>query len=226
MRVVIADDHPMMVEALRAALTEVGLEVVGATAYGAEVVGLVERTRPDVVVLDLQMPDRSGFECLAALRAAAPEVKVIILSGSEDRASIDRALALGAVCYAGKSVDPRDLAATVRSIATGSIHVLGSVVGAAAREPADLSSPGVEPRLTGKEHEILQLVATGMPTGQVARKLWVTQATVKFHLSNIYRKLEVSNRTQATAKAHKLGLVTFGASTAVAEDTPSLSSAS
>jgi DNA-binding NarL/FixJ family response regulator len=212
-RVVIADDHPMMVEALRASLTGEGLEVVGATQYGAEVVGLVEATQPDVLLLDLVMPDRSGLDCLAALRERMPDVKVIVLSGLEDQASIDAALATGAVCYVRKDVDSRDLAAMVRIMATNApIYAVGrSGAPAPAGEPsAGSAAAGIG--LTRREGEIVELVQTGMSNAEMANTLFVTEQTIKFHLSNIYRKLGVSNRTQAAARARGLGLPSAGPS--------------
>lgn len=211
-RVVIADDHPMMVEALRASLTREGLDVVGATQYGAEVVALVEATQPDILLLDLVMPDRSGLDCLAALRERTPDVKVIVLSGLEDQASIDAALATGAICYVRKDVDSRDLAATVRILATNApIYAAGTL---GAPTPVSGSSAAVataaDVGLTRREGEIVELVQTGMSNAAMASTLFVTEQTIKFHLSNIYRKLGVSNRTQAAARARGLGLTRAG----------------
>ena len=213
-RVVIADDHPMMVEALRASLTSEGLEVVGATQYGAEVVGLVEATQPDVLLLDLVMPDRSGLDCLAALRERMPNVKVIVLSGLEDQASIDAALATGAVCYVRKDVDSRDLAATVRIMATNAPIYAAASWGAPvpASQPAAADSAAADLGLTRREGEIVELVQTGMSNAEMASTLFVTEQTIKFHLSNIYRKLGVSNRTQAAARARGLGLTSASSS--------------
>ena len=212
-RVVIADDHPMMVEALRASLTSEGLEVVGVTHYGAEVVGLVEATQPDVLLLDLLMPDRSGLDCLAALRERMPEVKVIVLSGVEDEAAIDASLATGAVCYVRKDVDSRDLAATVRIMATNApIYAVGRTgAPAAAREHSGAGS-AADIGLTRRESEIIELVQTGMSNPEMASTLFVSEQTIKFHLSNIYRKLGVGNRTQAAARARGLGLRRAGPS--------------
>jgi DNA-binding NarL/FixJ family response regulator len=206
--VVIADDHPMMVEAVRATLTAAGLDVVGSTGKGAEVVDLVEATRPDVVLLDLEMPDRNGLDCLAALRERIPDQKVIVLSGADDVSAVDRALAMGAVCFVGKSVDPADLAATVRVMATkGPIYQSpAAAVPAQARASASQEVGADVIDLTRRELEILELVSTGMSNADLARRLWVTEQTVKFHLSNIYRKLGVGNRTHAAAKARALGL--------------------
>jgi len=209
-RVVIAEDHQILVDGLRLTLTSAGLEVVGTTGDGSEVVELVETTQPDVVLLDLQLPRKGGFECLHELRERTPDVKVIILSGNDDQGSIDRALELGAVCFIGKGVDPADLAATIRILATGQpIHPAGSrPVGAPGdRRAAASGHPAIEALdLTRRENEILRLVSEGHSNIQLAKMLWVTEQTVKFHLSNIYRKLDVRNRTQAAAKARSLGI--------------------
>lgn len=213
-RVVIADDHPLLVAALQATLVDAGFDVVGTTQYGADVVELVEATAPDVLLLDLQMPDLSGLDCLAALRDRASEVKVIVLSGADDRASIDAALALGAVCYVGKAVDPADLAATIRMMSSKApiYSASGTNSPARARSASASSLSAVDGLgLTRRELEILKLAAEGESNGALARRLWVTEQTIKFHLSNIYRKLDVNNRTQAAAKAHALGITSISA---------------
>lgn len=219
--VVIADDHPIFVDALRVTLTDAGLEVVGTTNNGADLVGLVEEIQPDVVLLDLQMPGMSGLDCLAALRARTPDVKVIILSGSDNRSSIEGALALGAVCFVGKGVEPADLAATVRILASEAPiysaprarSTVEALIAAAS------ATAGTDHGLTRRELEILLLACEGMSNGKLARHLWVTEQTVKFHLSNVYRKLDVSNRTQAAARARALGLTSDSTSAEPADKT-------
>jgi DNA-binding NarL/FixJ family response regulator len=181
------------------------LDVVGTTGDGAEVVDLVEATHPDVLLLDLGLPRKSGFDCLRELRERAPQVKVIVLSGSDDPASIDQALELGAICFIGKRVEPADLAATVRMAATDQpIYRRGSS-GAPPRRRAAAETALDAAELTRREKEILRLVSEGHSNAKLAKMLWVTEQTVKFHLSNIYRKLDVENRTQAAAKARHLG---------------------
>ncbi len=203
-RVVIADDHAILVEGLRTTFASEGVEVIGTTGDGAEVVELVEATQPDVVLLDLGLPRKSGFDCLREIRETAPQVKVIVFSGSDDRASIDQALELGAICFIGKRVEPADLAATVRMAATDQPIYRPASGGAVPRRRTP-ETPIDTTDLTRREKEILRLVSEGHSNAKLARMLWVTEQTVKFHLSNIYRKLDVENRTQAAAKARHMG---------------------
>ena len=186
-------------------LSSAGLTVVGTTRYGSALVDLVDATAPDIVLLELFLPDMSGLECIAALRERAPDVNVIVLSSADDQSSIDGALAMGAACYVAKTVDPLDIAATVRIIGKRApIYHAGSPTVSTLRQVSAAASAQVG--LTRREREMLQLASEGLSNIKIARLLWVTEQTVKFHLSNIYRKLEVKNRTQAAAKARSLGL--------------------
>jgi len=202
-RVVIADDHPLFVEALEVALTNAGLEVVGTAGDGAALLGLVEQTDADVALLDLEMAGMGDSDCLRELRRKVPNLKVILLSGHNDSDSINSSPSLESVCQVGKTVKLADLVATVRIMAAAAPVYSSQVVSPTQLEnEAAVTSVG----LTRRELEILRLVSEGQSNNVVARTLWVTEQTVKFHLSNVYRKLDVSNRTQASAKAHSLGL--------------------
>jgi DNA-binding NarL/FixJ family response regulator len=204
MRVVLADDHPLYLEALRTALQDREIDVVGTASRGDEVVGLVAELAPDAVLLDLEMPGMNGLSCLAELRARWPELKVLILSGHDGSANIERALASGAACFVAKTADIGDVTHALRMVTESrTVHFA---------PPAStlrvVETPDPEPeQLTRREREILALTAEGLSNSQLARKLWVTEQTVKFHLSNIYRKLEVANRTQAAARARQLRLI-------------------
>ncbi len=199
----IADDHPLFLGALEGALEQAGVQVGAATTRGRDVVELVELFDPDVVLLDLEMPDQDGLTCLSTLKQRWPSLKVVIVSGSDDRTKIDEALRLGAVCFIGKTVEPADLAHAIRMIAGDQpFHY-------AAAHPTTTSNhqpEGPPTDLTRRELEILQMVSHGHSNSQLARILWVTEQTIKFHLSNVYRKLNVQNRTEAGAKARELGI--------------------
>jgi DNA-binding NarL/FixJ family response regulator len=207
MKVLVADDHPMMLEGVRNALVTEGIEVVGEASDGAKVVPMTNRLRPDVVLLDLSMPSMDGLMCLQQLRQRFPAIKVVILSAFNDPEKIAVALQGGASGYIVKGVAPGDLAATLRQIVDGNVYMAI----ATPTNPA-LGAGG----LTARELEILDLAAQGLSNGQIGKQLWVTVQTVKFHLTSIYRKLEVSNRTEAAHAAHRLGLVRGPAVDAVA----------
>ncbi len=202
LRVAIADDHRLMLDGIRRALEAApDLKVVGEAMSGGEMLALVPRVRPDVVILDLRMPEGDGMSTLAAIRKDHPDIKVIILSMFEDPEHIDRALGQGASGYVVKSINPLDLPAAVRQVMEGTVY---HPPGRSGQSGAGEGPPG---GLTERELTILRLVAEGLSNLDIASRLYVTEQTVKFHLSNIYRKLGVGNRTEATRFAYRNGLV-------------------
>jgi DNA-binding NarL/FixJ family response regulator len=202
-RVLIADDHRLILEGIRRALEEADdIEIVGQAETGTEVVPLVARTKPDVAMLDLRMPGMDGLACLDRIRARHPEVKVVILSVSTDPELIRTVLSRGASAYIVKSVNPSDLPAALRQVMEGTFFSLAGLP-----ESAHETAAGKEAGLTEREIAILKAVAQGMSNDAIAKQLWIAQQTVKFHLTNIYRKLDVANRTEATRYAYQHGLV-------------------
>jgi len=222
MRVVLADDHPLFLEALTNALEDAGITVVGTATRGDELVELVEDlVDVDGVLLDLQMPGYDGFECLERLRRHSSDVRLIVISGTDDDTNVRRALDQGAVCFIGKSIDPADLAAAVRALLSDAIHVGRQNGSSAALHESDAEA--VKPasasgHLTRRELEILKLASSGLSNAQMAKTLWVTEQTVKFHLSNIYRKIGVGNRTGASRWAQQQGLLNEGSPTEETEN--------
>jgi DNA-binding NarL/FixJ family response regulator len=205
LKVLVADDHPLIVQGLRRALEACDdIEVVGEARSGAEVLPLVERRNPDIVLLDLRMPKMDGVECIAAIKQSQPQVKAVVLSGSEDRGSIDAAIAAGASAYVLKSVSSLDVPALLRQVAAGYtlFHAPKDEGG-----EADTAGNGPGAELTERELTILAAVAGGLTTKAISAELWVSEHTVKFHLTNIYRKLGVSNRSGAVRYAYEHGLV-------------------
>jgi DNA-binding NarL/FixJ family response regulator len=204
MRVAIADDHRLMLDGIKRALeTAPDIEVVGEAMSGEEILALVPKVQPDVVILDLRMPNGDGLTTLARMRRDHPKVKVIILSMFEDSEHIDQALQHGADGYVVKSINPLDLPSTIRQVVEGTVHMPGR-----GGEPVPAAAAAQTPGgLTDRELSILRLVAEGLSNLEIANRLFVTEQTVKFHLSNIYRKLGVSNRTEATRFAYRNGLI-------------------
>lgn len=202
-RVLIADDHPLILAGIRRALDRSdGVEVVGEATSGAQVLAMVERRRPEVVLLDLYMPGLSGPELIGQLNEQWPDVKTIVLSANEDRVSIDSALNAGASAYIVKSVNPSDLSSVIRQVAGGAVfHAPSRPNGSA---PAETVATG--PDLTEREKTILSAIASGQTTAVISRELWVSEHTIKFHLTNIYRKLGVNNRAGAVRFAIENGL--------------------
>jgi DNA-binding NarL/FixJ family response regulator len=210
-RFVVADDHALFVHALTAALVAEGLEVVGVATRGEDVVDLVAETRPDAVLLDLGMPGLDGYACLEQLREQHPDVPVVVVSGADAPGAAIRALELGAAAFVGKTVSAPELGHALR-IMLGKqpvYYALPSAAGEALlpRAPAAGVVGAASRELTHRELEILQLVADGLSNPRIARKLWVTEQTVKFHVSNILKKLGATNRTEAAFRAKQLGLL-------------------
>ena len=197
LRVCIADDHWLMLDGVRKALeTAPDIDVVGMTQRGAEVAGLVDEHRPDLVLLDLRMGEADGVTLLKQIKAAHPDIRVVMLSATEDAASISEALNSGADAYVSKRINPQDLASTLRQVMGGVVY--------------HQSPPGettVAGELTERELTMLRAVCRGLSTKAMSRELHVTEKTVKFHLTNIYRKLGVHNRTGAMRYAFDNGLI-------------------
>jgi DNA-binding NarL/FixJ family response regulator len=201
MRVLIADDHRLILDSVRRALEDDGgFEVVAETQNGAQVLPLVREHNPEVVLLDVRMPNMDGLQCLDEIKRRHPETKVVMLSASSSQELIENALRRGASAYVLKSVDPSDLPSTIRQAASGT--VFSAAVAGEDQTPTGAKAAG----LTEREIAILTELAKGHSNDEIAKELWVTQQTVKFHLTNIYRKLEVKNRTEATRAAYRLGL--------------------
>jgi DNA-binding NarL/FixJ family response regulator len=206
LRVCIADDHMLILGAIRGALQAAeDIEVVGSTSSGAEVMALVERERPDVVLLDHRMPGLDGLACLKLIKERFPEVKVLMLSASEDPKLISEALAAGASAYIGKRINPQDLASAVRQVVAGVVYYQSALP--SDLEQATTSSNGVADDLTARERTMLEAISRGLSTKMISRELWISEKTVKFHLTNIYRKLGVHNRTGAMRYAYEHDLI-------------------
>jgi DNA-binding NarL/FixJ family response regulator len=204
-RVLIADDHPLAragLQQLLGALDDIA--VVGAACGGAEAVRLAAERQPDVVLMDLEMPGKDGIETTRELRMRRPDAAVVVLTSFSDRERILAALDAGAIGYLLKDADPDELARAIRAAARGEapLHPL------AARELLDQRGQDrAGPQLTEREHEILALVAQGLPNKLIARRLTISERTVKGHLTHIFERIGVTDRTQAAlwARDHRLG---------------------
>jgi DNA-binding NarL/FixJ family response regulator len=201
-KVLIADDHRLMAEGVKRALADADdFEVVGEAQNGAQVLPLVSRLRPDMVLLDLRMPQMDGLQCLAEIRERYPETKVVVLSVSTDPEVIQAVLKRGASAYIVKNVNPADLPSALRQAAEGTVF---TAIGLAEN---GVSAVAKEAGLTERELVILDALTRGLSNSAIAKELWVAEQTVKFHLTNIYRKLGAANRTEAARRAYELGLV-------------------
>jgi DNA-binding NarL/FixJ family response regulator len=201
LKVLIADDHPLILAGIRRALERgEGVEVVGEAHTRAELMGLAERRAPEIVLLDLRMPDVAGTEHIEELLVRWPHMKIVVLSASEDQAAVDSAMRAGASAFLVKSVSPADIPALLRQVAGGAVVRPLSV------EPNDESHTGDAAGLTDRERTILEAATRGLMTSEIAGELFISEHTVKFHLTNLYRKLGVANRAAAVRWALEHGL--------------------
>jgi DNA-binding NarL/FixJ family response regulator len=202
-KVLLADDHPLIIAGVRRTIEHLeDMEVVGEANSGPALMQLVERRRPDIVLMDLRMPGVEGVEAIERIHQDWPHVKIVVLSASDDRPTIDGALAAGASAYILKSAHPIDIASVLRQASSGAVFHAPSYPAASAQAPADPSLPV----LTDRERSILAAVAAGMTTAAISRDLWISEHTIKFHLTNIYRKLGVGNRAGAVRYALEHGI--------------------
>jgi two-component system, NarL family, nitrate/nitrite response regulator NarL len=199
--ILIADDHPLVLAGIRRTLEQdEGFEVVGETDQGTEVLPLVGQLSPDVVLLDMRMPRIGGLTCLDRIRKLYPQTKIVMCSMSAEPEEVQEAFRRGAAGYIVKNVNPRDLASAIRQAVDGTVfHALGLP---AISEDSIARSSGLTPR----ELEIVKALGRGLSNKAIAKELWIAEQTVKFHLVNIFRKLGVSNRTEAARWALSRGL--------------------
>jgi DNA-binding NarL/FixJ family response regulator len=202
---VILDRHPLWLDAMDQLVTSVGVEVVGRATDGDEAVGLIEEHRPDVFIAGIDAASNEQVACVRNAVQSHPGLKSVVVADNTDPDAIYAAFAAGATVYCVKTAQQEDLASAIRQAFERSIYI-------ATNESRELSPPTTQAEpaahdLTRREVEILQLVAEGHSNSQLARMLWVTEQTVKFHLSNIYRKLSVANRTEASRWAQLNGLL-------------------
>jgi DNA-binding NarL/FixJ family response regulator len=203
LKIVIADDHQLMLAALRLALEPASdIVVVGEAQSGTQVLPLVHQHSPDVALIDIRMPGMDGLRCLEQLKQRFPHVKTIAISGIEDPQVIHAALERGASAFILKSIDPRDLPAAIRQTVDETVF---RTLGGGGTPAVDVSAKDLG--LSERELTILRALAGGLSNKQIAKQLWLAEQTVKFHLTNIYRKLEVGSRTEAIRSAYEHGLV-------------------
>jgi DNA-binding NarL/FixJ family response regulator len=220
-RVMLVDDQMLIRQGIRMLLmTEPGIEVVGEAANGKEALALVEQIRPEVVLMDVRMPEMDGVAATREITTRYPEIGVIILTTFDDEAYIFEGLRAGARGYLLKDISSEEMAEAVRVVARGGALIQPSITRKVLSEfnrlsaqpggnnPPAAKKPGplVEP-LTERETEVLRCIADGLSNREIADRLVITEGTVKNHVSNLIAKLEVRDRTQALLKAKELGLV-------------------
>jgi two-component system, NarL family, response regulator LiaR len=207
-RLLIADDHAVVRHGLRALIaTEPDMELVGEAADGVEAVELYARLRPDVTLMDMAMPRKTGLEAIYDIKRADPQARILVLTSFAEDDQVFPAIKAGAAGYLLKDAAPRELLQAIRDVERGdvSLHptIARKLVGELKRPP-DL--PPAEEQLTEREVQVLALVARGMSNQEIADQLVIGERTVRTHVSNILGKLHLANRTQAALYAQREGL--------------------
>lgn len=213
-RLLLADDHTMLREAVRRAMELAGLDVVGEAGDGEEAVRLAVALTPDVILMDVSMPILDGVEATRQIHRQLPDVHIVMLTMHADADVITRALSAGAIGYLVKDSSMAEVVEAVRLAANGDTALSIDLASSMLREVQRLSDAPVttapapsDQVITKREEEVLQLIAEGLSTPEVAASLYISIKTVKNHLASIYAKLDSRDRTQAVVRAVKMGIV-------------------
>jgi len=205
LKIVVVEDHTLLRQSLvRTLEADGGFHIVGEAGRGDEAVQTILRTKPDLVLLDISIPDGTGLDVATRLRAIAPDIRLLFLTMHEDETSISRAMGLGAEGYVVKTASTEELMTALHAVGAGEPYLSPAV----ARQVMHLAGPKSGTQfLTERELEILHLLARGSRPAEVGSQLFVSIKTVKNHLTSIYSKLGVHTGTQAVAEAYRRGLV-------------------
>ena len=213
-RLLLADDHAIVRRGLQLFLkTQPDFELVGEAATGQEVLERVAELQPDIVLMDLHMPVVNGIEATRQIKASHPAVKVIVLTSFSDHDHVLPAVKAGARGYLLKDIEPDELAKSIRQVYAGKVELHPDVAGLLLEQIANPEDSAPErnatpfDELTAREREVLQLIASGLTNREIAEALFITEKTVKTHVSHILGKLGLSDRTQAAILAVKHGLI-------------------
>jgi DNA-binding NarL/FixJ family response regulator len=203
-RVLLADDHTMLREGLRRAMEAAGFEVVGEASDGDEVIHLAEELHPNVILMDVSMPIRDGVEATKLVRERVTDVNVVMLTMHADSDVVQRAIRAGAIGYLVKDSSTEEVVRAVKMAANGETVLSPELAAAMLHESA---KPSPDPIISKREEEVLQLIAEGCSTVEVAERLYISVKTVKNHLASAYQKLDARDRTQAILRAHRMGII-------------------
>jgi two-component system response regulator DegU len=208
-RLMLVDDHTMLRQGLRRSLEEEGFSIVAEAADGTEAVRLAPVIKPDVILMDVSMPDMNGVEATRRIKAVDPDRRIVMLTMHADADVIDQAIKAGAVGYLTKDCTIDEVAEAIRMAANGETALSPQLAQTMLKEVRKLDGSAKEEEriITKREEEVLQHIADGCSTPEVAAKLYISQKTVKNHLASIYEKLNARDRTQAVLTAVRMGIV-------------------
>jgi NarL family two-component system response regulator LiaR len=213
-RVLVVDDHPVVRRGIKSLLAEEdGIEVVGEASNGLEALQQVEKLHPDVILMDLVMPEMGGVEAIQRITAAHPEARILVMTSFAADDKVFPSIKAGALGYLLKDSDPEDMLRMIRQVHRGELSIHPSIARKVIQElnrSQEISRGPMTPSpLTEREVEILQLLAQGVENKEIARRLSLRDATVRTHVSNILSKLQLANRVQATLYALRSGIASL-----------------
>lgn len=210
-RLMLADDHRMLREGLRRSMSDQGFDVVGEARDGDEAIGLAEDLQPDVILMDVTMPEVDGVEATRQIKQLMPQVRIVMLTMHADQEVLAAAIRAGASGYLVKDCSTEEIATAVRMAAEGETALSPQLAASMLDEVRKLDQPQTEEErlVTKREEEVLQLIADGCSTTEVAERLYISQKTVKNHLASIYQKLDARDRTQAVLRAVRMGIISL-----------------
>jgi DNA-binding NarL/FixJ family response regulator len=208
-RLMLADDHRMLREGLRRSMSDQGFDVIGEARDGDEAIRLAEELQPEVILMDVTMPEVDGVEATRQIRLQYPDIRIVMLTMHADQEVLAAAIRAGASGYLVKDCSTEEIASAVRMAASGETALSPQLAASMLDEVRKLDQPSSEEErvITRREEEVLQLIANGCSTPEVAEKLFISQKTVKNHLASIYQKLDARDRTQAVLQAVRMGIV-------------------
>ncbi|MDY7104768.1 MAG: response regulator transcription factor [Actinomycetota bacterium] len=206
-RILLADDHKILRDGIRRGFESAGEQVVAEASTGEEAIDMTLETKPDVIVMDISMPVLDGVTATRRIKEQMPEARVVVLTMHDDVDKTRKALDAGARAYLSKGSSFSEVLKTVRAVAGGETGLTPELADSMLRAAKDVLAPDAEPLLSERQVEILQAIADGSTTKQVARELGITQKTVHNHLNAIYRRLDTQSLTHAVLSAVRLGII-------------------
>jgi DNA-binding NarL/FixJ family response regulator len=207
MRILVVDDHALFRDGIVSLLIASGFEIIGQAENGAQAVAAALALRPDLVLMDVSMPEMSGLEALREIKRQAPEIQVVMLTISDDDNDLLAAIQAGARGYLLKNLNSKAFFEGLEALKRGEVAMAGKTMARLFEKLAEVKTSAPATYLTERETELLKLVAAGLPNREIAQRLFISENTVKYHLKSVLQKLGVKNRAEAVSSAIQKGII-------------------